>query len=67
MMSLGLKSFYAQSLGISAPWKVTDVVFDGDHKVVAVFVECAPGSRESIPKLASVRRSRIGRTARGAT
>ena len=43
MKSLDLKSFYAQSLGISAPWRVTDVVFDGDHKVVTVFVECASG------------------------
>lgn len=43
MKSLDLKSFYAQSLGISAPWRVTNVVFDGDHKVVTVFVECASG------------------------
>jgi transposase len=43
MKSLDLKSFYAQSLGIAEPWKVTDVVFDGDHKVVTVFVECASG------------------------
>jgi hypothetical protein len=43
MKSLDLKSFYAQSLGIATPWKVTDVVFDGEHKVVTVFVECASG------------------------
>jgi len=41
MKSLHLKSFHAQSLGIATPWKVTDVVFDGEHKVVTVFVECA--------------------------
>jgi hypothetical protein len=41
--SLDLTWFYAQSLGISAPWKVTDVVLDGEHKVVTVFVECASG------------------------
>ena len=40
MKSLDLKSFYAQSLGIATPWKVTDVVFDGEQKVVTVFVEC---------------------------
>jgi transposase len=43
MKSLDLKSFYAQSLGISSPWKVTDVIFDGEHRVVTVFVECASG------------------------
>jgi len=41
--ALDLKSFYAQSLDISAPWKVTDVTFEGDHRVVNVFVECASG------------------------
>lgn len=43
MKSLDLKSFYAQSLGISSPWKVTDVIFDGEHRIVTVFVECASG------------------------
>ncbi len=41
MKSLDLKSFYAQSLCIPAPWNVTDVVFDGEHKVVTIFVEWA--------------------------
>ena len=41
--SQDVKSFYAQWLGISTPWKFTDVVFDGEHKGVTVFVECASG------------------------
>jgi transposase len=43
MKSLDLKLFYAQSLGIAAPWKVSYVVFHGEHKVVTVFVECVSG------------------------
>ena len=43
MKGLDLKSFYAQSLGISAPWKVTEVAFDGDHSLVRITVECAAG------------------------
>jgi transposase len=43
MKGLDLKSFYAQSLGISAPWKVTDVAFDGDQSLVRITVECAAG------------------------
>jgi transposase len=43
MQGLDLKSFYAQSLGISAPWKVTEVAFEGDHSLVRITVECAAG------------------------
>jgi transposase len=43
MKSLDPKLFYVQSLGMATPWKVTDVIFDGEHKVVTVFVECASG------------------------
>ena len=52
MKALDLKSFYAQSLGISAPWKVTDVTFEGDHRVVNVFVECASGVLWADPETA---------------
>jgi hypothetical protein len=30
--------------GHCSPWNVTDVVFDGGHKVVTVFVESASGA-----------------------
>jgi len=43
MKGLDLKSFYAQSLGVSAPWKVTDLAFDGDQSLVRITVECAAG------------------------
>ena len=59
MKSLDLKSFYAQSLGISSPWKVTDVIFDGEHRIVTVFVECASGVAWADPETG-------GRNGRGA-
>jgi hypothetical protein len=36
-----LESFYARSLGISTPRMFTGVIFEGDHRVAIVFLECA--------------------------
>jgi hypothetical protein len=36
-----LESFYARSLGISTPRMFTGVIFEGDHRVVIAFLECA--------------------------
>jgi transposase len=41
MKFLDLKSLYAHSLGMTTPWTVNDVVFDGEHKMVTVFMERA--------------------------
>ena len=36
-----LESFYARSLGISTSRMFTGVIFEGDHRVVIVFLDCA--------------------------
>ena len=43
MEELTLEHFYAQSLGLEAPWRVTGVVIDGERKEVRIRVECAAG------------------------
>src|SRR6187431_2854462 len=43
MKELSLKEFYAQSLDLKAPWKVVDVVIDGEARQVRILVECARG------------------------
>ncbi len=43
MKPLDLKSFYLHSLGISSYREVTDDIYDGEHRVVTVFVGCASG------------------------
>lgn len=43
MEELTLEHFYAQSLGLEAPWRVAGVVIDGEHKEVRIRVECAAG------------------------
>lgn len=43
MKELSLKEFYAQSLELKAPWKVTDVGIDGAAREVRIQVECAAG------------------------
>jgi transposase len=43
MKELSLKGFYAQSLELKAPWKVVDVVIDGEARQVRIRVECARG------------------------
>lgn len=43
MKELSLKEFYAQSLELKAPWKVVDVVIDGEARQVRIRVECAAG------------------------
>ena len=43
MEELTLERFYGQSLGLEAPWRVTNVVIDGDRKEVRIRVECAAG------------------------
>jgi len=43
MDELKLEEFYAQSLGLSGPWRVASVVIDGERKEVRIRVECAPG------------------------
>lgn len=43
MKELSLKEFYAQSLELKAPWKVVDVVIDGEARQVRIRVECARG------------------------
>lgn len=42
MKALDLKSFFAQSLGFSDSWKVTQVAFVGDQILVRITVQCAP-------------------------
>ena len=43
MDELTLEHFYAQSLGLEAPWRVAGVVIDGERKEVRIRVECAGG------------------------
>jgi len=43
MKALDLKSFFAQSLGFSDSWKVTEVAFVGDQSLVRITVQCAAG------------------------
>lgn len=43
MKELSLKEFYAQSLELRSPWKVVDVIIDGEAKQVRIRVECARG------------------------
>ena len=43
MKELSLKEFYAQSLELKAPWKVTEVKIDGEARQVRIGVECALG------------------------
>ena len=43
MKTLSLKEFYAQSLELKAPWKVVDVMIDGEARQVCIRVECARG------------------------
>jgi transposase len=43
MEELTLEHFYAQSLGLSAPWRVARVVIDGERKEVSIHVECSAG------------------------
>lgn len=43
MEELTLEHFYAQSLGLAAPWRVAKVVIDGERKEVRIRVECAAG------------------------
>ena len=43
MKELSLKEFYAQSLELKAPWKVVDVMIDGEARQVRIRVECARG------------------------
>ena len=50
MEDLSFNELYAQSLGITAPWKVTRVQIKGDLKEVHVHVECARGEVWVNPK-----------------
>jgi len=43
MEELTLEHFYAQSLGLAAPWRVVKAVIDGERKEVRIRVECAAG------------------------
>lgn len=43
MDELTLEHFYAQSLGLEAPWRVAGVVIEGESKEVRIRVECAAG------------------------
>ncbi len=43
MKELSLKEFYGQSLELKAPWKVSDVVIDGEARQVRIRVECEVG------------------------
>ena len=49
MEELTLEHFYAQSLGLAAPWRVAGVVIDGERKEVRIRVECAPGEAWADP------------------
>lgn len=50
MTELTLEHFYAQSLGLEAPWSVTGVVIDGERKEVNIRVECAAGEAWTDPE-----------------
>jgi hypothetical protein len=39
MKALSLKEFYAQSLELKTPWKVVDVMEDGESRQVRIRVE----------------------------
>ena len=39
-----IKDFYAQSLGVRAPWSVTEVKILGDSRRIEVRVECREGT-----------------------
>jgi len=43
MSLLNIKEFYGQSLGVTTPWKVTEVSIDSETRQVRVLVECARG------------------------
>ncbi|MDB6134339.1 MAG: Transposase [Verrucomicrobiales bacterium] len=43
MSLLNIKEFYGQSLGVTTPWKVTEVSIDSETRQVRVRVECARG------------------------
>ena len=43
MKELSLKEFYGQSLELKAPWKVVEVMIDGEARQVRIRVECARG------------------------
>jgi len=50
MEELTLEHFYAQSLGLEAPWRVAGVVIDGERKEVRIRVECAAGEAWGDPE-----------------
>ena len=50
MEDLTLEHFYAQSLGLEAPWRVVKVVIDGERKEVRIRVECASGEAWADPE-----------------
>lgn len=43
MEELTVEHFYARSLGLAEPWRVSKVVIDGERKEVRIRVECAAG------------------------
>lgn len=43
MGELTLEHFYAQSLGLEKPWRVTGVVIDGERREIRITVECEAG------------------------
>jgi len=43
MKELSLNDCYAPSLELKAPWKVVDVIIDGESRQVRIRVECARG------------------------
>lgn len=50
MEELTLEHFYAQSLGLEAPWRVAKVVIDGERKEVRIRVEGAAGEAWGDPE-----------------
>ena len=51
MKILSLKEFCAQSLELMAPWKVVDVIIDGEARQVRIRVECARGEVWGDPEI----------------
>ena len=43
MDTISIEKFYAQSLGVKAPWKVSKVTIHGDLREARVLVECPHG------------------------
>ena len=43
MSGLRIEEFYGQSIGVTAPWRVSEVMIDSERREVQILVECKAG------------------------